>query len=245
MDEMDVFMVFDEVFVPEDRIFVNGDVDLANAVMRSAQPAFATHQTLITDLSKTEFALGVAMALAESTGIDEYFHVQAKLGEIVEMLQMLQSSAMAMEMKAEEYGDTGYVVPDFPTGLSALSSFADSYQRVVQIIRDLGGSGLIGVPAWEDLEADAPLGGDVETYFRGKDMPAQERLGIQKLAHEIAVTDFGSREAIYERFHVSGPMRVKTMLFKQLPVKEQLKQKAKQNGLRHADAPGIGDGDEE
>jgi 4-hydroxyphenylacetate 3-monooxygenase oxygenase component len=239
MDEMDVFVVFDDVFVPEDRVFVNGDVELANNLMRSAQPGFATHQTLVTDLSKTEFALGVALALAESTGIDQYFHVQAKLGEIIEMQQLLESSAMAMEAKAEEHGDTGYVVPDFPTGLTALSSFAEMYQRVVQIIRDLGGSGLIGVPAWEDLEADEPLGGDVETYFRGKDMPASERLGIQKLAHEVAVSGLGSREAIYERFHVSGPMRVKTMLYKQLPVKEQLKQKARENGLRHADAPGV------
>ncbi|MDX1747922.1 MAG: 4-hydroxyphenylacetate 3-hydroxylase N-terminal domain-containing protein, partial [Halobacteriales archaeon] len=146
MDEMDVFMVFDEVFVPEDRIFVKGNPDVANDWRHTAQPEYATHQTLTKDLAKMEFILGVALLLAESTGIDEYFHVQAKLGEIAHTVQHVESGLWAMEAKAEEYGDSGYLVPDYVAGNATVGHFADLYRRCIDILQDLGGSGLVGIP---------------------------------------------------------------------------------------------------
>jgi 4-hydroxyphenylacetate 3-monooxygenase len=111
------------------------------------------------------------------------------------------------------------------------------YPRIMEIIRDLGGSGLIGVPSWEDLEAEPPLGGDVETYFRGKDMEAKERLGVQKLAYELAVDGMGGREELYERFYTGGPMRVKSNMYKNHPNKEEIKARAMEYGLAGADEP--------
>lgn len=240
MDEMDTFVVFDEVFVPNDRLFVDADVEVANAWRDTAQPAFASHQTVTKDLVKAEFVFGVAVMLAESTGVDEYFHVQSKLGEIAEAANLLNAAVLAAERQATEYRDTGYVVPEYTTLNAALSSFADSYQRFVQILKDIGGSGLVGVPAWEDLDSAPPLGDDVETYFRGKEMAARERLGVQKLAADIAVSGFGGREELYERFHVGGPMRVKANQYKGYPNTEEIKARVRRFGLADVDASADG-----
>ena len=240
MDEMDTFVVFDEVFVPNDRLFVDADVEVANAWRDTAQPAFASHQTVTKDLVKAEFVFGVAVMLAESTGVDEYFHVQSKLGEIAEAANLLNAAVLAAERQATEYRDTGYVVPEYTTLNAALSSFADSYQRFVQILKDIGGSGLVGVPAWEDLDSAPPLGDDVETYFRGKEMAARERLGVQKLAADIAVSGFGGREELYERFHVGGPMRVKANQYKGYPDTEEIKARVRRFGLADVDASADG-----
>jgi len=238
LDEMDAFVVLDEVVVPDERVFVDGDVDVANAWRETAQPAFASHQTVTKDLVKAEFVFGVAVMLAESTGIDEYFHVQSKLGEIAEAANLLNAAVLAAERQATTYRDTDYLVPDYATLNAALSNFADRYQRFVQILKDLGGSGLVGVPAWEDLEADSPLGGDVATYFRGKDVDARERLGVQKLAFDIALSGFGGREELYERFHVGGPMRVKANQYKGYPNTEEIKARVRRFGLDGADGRG-------
>ncbi|WP_049987309.1 4-hydroxyphenylacetate 3-hydroxylase C-terminal domain-containing protein [Halobellus rufus] len=232
---MDVFVVFDNVFVPEDRIFVKGNVEAANVWRQTAQPSFAMHQTLTKDIAKSEFVFGVALLLAESTGINEHFHVQSKLGEIGEIVQLLRNSVESMERHAEEYKNTGYLIPDYTAGSSAVSHFADLYQRAMEILMDLGGSGLVGVPAYEDLEADDPLGGDVKTYFRGKEMNARERIGVQKLARDLTISGFGRREELYERFHVGGPMRVKSNLYKGFPDKDGLKERAREHGLRTID----------
>jgi 4-hydroxyphenylacetate 3-monooxygenase len=236
-DEMDSFVVFDEVHVPWDRVFIDADHEIANGWRNTAYTNMALHQTAIKDLSKAEFTFGVAMMLAESTGVDEYFQIEAKLGEIATMIEQTRSSVIASECQASEYENTGYLVPH-GTALSAVtSSFPDMYPRIIEIIRDIGGSGLIGVPAWEDLEAENPLGGDVETYFRGKDMQARERMGIQKLAFELAIGGMGGREELYERFYTGGPMRVKSNMYKNWDDKEALRERVRNYGLAGADQP--------
>lgn len=233
-DEMDTFVVFDHVHVPWERVFVYGDADVANGWRAREKTAYANlayHQTAVKDLAKAEFAWGVAMLLAESTGIDDYFHVQSKLGEIGVMVEQTRACITAAEADGYYFDDEFYV-PE-PSYLFAVSgSFPDMYPRIIEILRDLGGSGLIGVPAWEDLEADGPLGSDVKAYFRGADMDAVERLGVQKLAYEMAIGGMGSREELYERFYTGGPMRVKSNFWKNHGRTEEFKEKAVEYGLR-------------
>jgi 4-hydroxyphenylacetate 3-monooxygenase oxygenase component len=241
-DEMDSFVVLDEVHVPWERVFVDGDVDVCNGWRDKESTAYAGltyHQTSVKDLSKAEFAFGVALMLAESTGVDEYFHVESKLGEIATNITSIRGSILAAEAEAYQFPGTEYFVPEQRHLFAVTASFPDMYPRILQIIRDLGGSGLIGVPAWEDLEAEAPLGGDVETYFRGKDIDARERLGVQKLAYELAVDGMGGREELYERFYTGGPMRVKSNMYKNHPDKEEIKERARKYGLGGADHLGA------
>jgi 4-hydroxyphenylacetate 3-monooxygenase len=234
-DEMDSFVVFDEVHVPWDRVFIDADHEIANGWRDTAYVNMALHQTAVKDWAKAEFGFGVAMMLAESTGVDEFFQVEAKLGEIATMIEQTRSCIIAAECQAEEYEDTGYIVPDGDSLSAVTSSFPDMYPRVIEIIRDIGGSGLIGVPAWEDLEAENPLGGDIEMYFRGKDMEARERMGIQKLAYELAIGGMGGREELYERFYTGGPMRVKSNMYKNWGDKDELRERVRKYGLSGAD----------
>lgn len=239
-EEMDTFVVLDEVHVPWWRVFIDGDIEACNGwrdKQRTAYAGLTYHQTCVKDLAKAEFAFGVALLLAESTGVDEYFHVESKLGEIATTIEQIRGSIIAAEAEAYEFPGTDYVVPEPRHLFSVTASFPDLYPRILEIIRDLGGSGLIGVPAWEDLEADGPLGADVENYFRGKDMEARERLGVQKLAYELAVDGMGGREELYERFYTGGPMRVKSNMYKNHPNKDALKERVKQYGLDGADDP--------
>jgi 4-hydroxyphenylacetate 3-monooxygenase len=236
-DEMDTFVVFDEVHVPWDRVFIDANHEVANGWRDTAYTNMALHQTSVKDWAKAEFGFGVAMMLAESTGVDEFFQIEAKLGEIATMIEQTRSCIVAAECQAREYEDTGYVVPDENSLSAVTSSFPDMYPRIIEIIRDIGGSGLIGVPAWEDLETENPLGGDVETYFRGKDMDARERMGIQKLAFELAIGGMGGREELYERFYTGGPMRVKSNMFKNWENKDELRERVRNYGLDGADDP--------
>jgi 4-hydroxyphenylacetate 3-monooxygenase len=241
-DEMDSFVVFDEVHVPWERVFIDADHEIANGWRGTAYTNMALHQTSIKDWAKAEFGFGVAMMLAESTGVDEYFQIEAKLGEIATMIEQTRSCIVAGEAQASEHGDTGYVVPDGDSMSAVTTSFPDMYPRIIEVVRDIGGSGLIGVPAWEDLEAENPLGGDVATYFRGKDMEARERMGIQKLAFELAIGGMGGREQLYERFYTGGPMRVKSNMFKNWEGKEELRERIREYGLADADAPSASEG---
>ena len=62
-DETDALLVFDDVLVPWDRVFIYNDIKLANQLYpRSNLRNHTAHQTSIRGLVKMQFVVGVAMA---------------------------------------------------------------------------------------------------------------------------------------------------------------------------------------
>ncbi len=43
-------------------------------------------------------------------------------------------------------------------------------------------------------------------YFRGRDMSAEDRVRVMKLAWDAVSTQFGGRQALYERFFAGDPI---------------------------------------
>ena len=57
-DEQDAFVIFDNVEVPRDRVFIDGNLPVYNSVMSASWRANAMHQTMIRAWTKLEFAWG-------------------------------------------------------------------------------------------------------------------------------------------------------------------------------------------
>ena len=75
-DETDALLVFDDVLVPWERVFIYNNVELANAVYpRSNLRNHTAHQTSIRGLVKMQFVVGVAMAIADAVKIDGFLHI--------------------------------------------------------------------------------------------------------------------------------------------------------------------------
>ena len=66
-EEMDAVVVFDHVFVPNDRIFMLGHPELCNQFYaETGAAALMTHQVVTRTIAKTEFFLGLATEIAEA-----------------------------------------------------------------------------------------------------------------------------------------------------------------------------------
>src|SRR5256885_17030139 len=65
-DEQDAFVIFDDVEIPRDRLFLDGRIDLYNTVGTTGLRDNMTNQTTIRALTKLEFAYGLACRMAEA-----------------------------------------------------------------------------------------------------------------------------------------------------------------------------------
>jgi aromatic ring hydroxylase len=65
-DEQDAFVIFDNVEVPRNRVFCDGNLPVYNTVMSASWRANAMHQTMIRAWTKLEFAWGIACRMAEA-----------------------------------------------------------------------------------------------------------------------------------------------------------------------------------
>src|SRR4029450_12959295 len=67
-DEQDAFCIFDDVLVPWDRVFIDGDVQIYNSMRETGCAMSMTTQSTSRALSKLAFAYGLASRLAEVIG---------------------------------------------------------------------------------------------------------------------------------------------------------------------------------
>jgi 4-hydroxyphenylacetate 3-monooxygenase/anthranilate 3-monooxygenase (FAD)/4-hydroxyphenylacetate 3-monooxygenase len=210
-DEVDATCVFDDVLVPWDRIFLNGNVEMANSLFDATGARAQTgHQGVVRITCKSELMAGVAIELAEASGTSSFLHVANMLGELLSYHELLDGLLMASESRAEIAG--GLATPATSPILAARCRFPGFYERMVQIIQTLGGGSLLTAPSLAAVEDHD--GGDVERYFRGKgNRPTRERIALLRLAWDLVGTDFGQRQLQFERYHAGDPFRLNSSLF--------------------------------
>jgi 4-hydroxyphenylacetate 3-monooxygenase len=213
MDETDAVVVFDEAFVPWERVFLYRNVEAANGVHPKtlAGPHTAT-QSAVRALAKTEFMLAVALRVARSTKIDEHLHVQGMLSEIMVFRETLRSVITASEANAART-PFGTWAPDAQALWVVRMSFPKMFVRMQEILQLLGASGLVAVPSYAELTgAGAQL---VERYYQSANSDAAERIKLFRLAFDASMSAFAGRQQLYERYYTGDPVRLAGMLFSQ------------------------------
>ena len=90
-DDQDAYTIFDDVEVPYERVFINGDIDVYNSVMGpTAWWANIMQQTTIRALTKLEFAYGLALRMAEAVN-DNSPTTTEMLGELSTYVEVTRS----------------------------------------------------------------------------------------------------------------------------------------------------------
>jgi aromatic ring hydroxylase len=84
--------------------------------------------------------------------------------------------------------------------------FAQTSARMVQLLREIAGSGLIMQPSENDL-ANPTFRPYLERYMRGKDVDVEYKSRLFRFAHDLAVSSFGMRQEVYEYWHGGDPNR--------------------------------------
>lgn len=211
MDETDAVVVFDNAFVPWERVFLYRNVEACNQVhsKTSSGPQAAT-QSAVRALAKTEFMLSLALRIARSTKIDEHLHVQGMLSEIMVFRETLRSVLTASEVNAT-VSPFGTLVPDANALWVVRMGFPKMFIRMQEIIQLLGASGLVAVPSYAELRG---TGADlVDRYYQSANSDAPERIKLFRLAFDASMSAFAGRQQLYERYYTGDPVRLAGMLF--------------------------------
>lgn len=220
-EEMDSIVVFDNVLVPWDRVFYykNGEV-AEKFINQSAFHNLAIHQVITRQIVKTEFILGIAQVLIETINIGEYQHIHEKVSEIICGLETMKALLEKAENDAsiDEYG---IMRPDI-TALSVASlTFPKLYPRFTEIIQIMGASGIITLPTENAFLSE--IRHDLDQYLQGATKSAEDRVKVFRLAWDLTMSSFGTRETQYERYFFGDPIRLVSSVYKSYPKEQYVK----------------------
>lgn len=209
-DEQDAFCIFDDVLVPWDRIFINGDVQVYNSMRETGYAISMTTQSTIRALTKLEFAYGLATRMAELIG-DYSPTTTEMLGELACYVRMTANALELSLEKAWEREDGVW----FPNGavLEPMRGMLAVWMpRVAEIITLIGSHNLLTTPTRTQLE-DLQLRPLIDEMLHGADgATADERAAVFRIAWDFVGSSLGGRGFLYERFYLTSASRNKQML---------------------------------
>jgi anthranilate 3-monooxygenase (FAD) / 4-hydroxyphenylacetate 3-monooxygenase len=206
-EEPDALLIFDDVLVPWDRVFLHGRVDLANRMYsETALRNHTAHQTGVRAIAKMQLAVGVAMAVAETVKSNGFLHVQEMLGEIIGYIELAKSCVIRAEVEFETTSG-GTVRAGFTPLQTLRALMSKAYPRIIEVLQTIGAGGLLMMPTAADFASE--VGDDVRRYYRGAgDISAEDRVRLFKLAWDLAGDAFGMRAMQYERYYAGDPFRL-------------------------------------
>ena len=212
-EEMDAIVFFNNVLVPWERVFLLGDVELANGWAEATnRNAHTGHQVVSKNVVKCEFILGLANLMTRTLGSTQLPQVQQMVAEVIENLEVTKACLRAAEVDAT-VDRWGVMCPPYMPLLVARSLFIRMYPRMAEILHFLGSSSLMALPTEADL--NGPLAPEIRQYLDTDTATAEERVRLFRLAWDTCCSSFASRQVLYERYFGGDALRNATVLYSQ------------------------------
>jgi 4-hydroxyphenylacetate 3-monooxygenase len=224
-DEQDAVVIFDDVLVPWERIFLLEDPERANRVNEATDAiVFMAHQATVREATKAEFIAGLATLVAETIGVDQFPQVQEKITDLLLTAETMKAFIAAGEANAK-VNSWGLLTPDYVPINSARNLWPRVAPTLAAMLKQLGASGLMAIPPEEILGTPArPM---VDRYYQAKLVDAEERIRLFKMAWDASGSSFGGRQDLYERFFFGDPVRMASAYYawyNKEPYKERVRE---------------------
>jgi aromatic ring hydroxylase len=212
-DEMDAVCIFDDVVVPHERVFLDGNPLLHSEVITDSHwRSHIIHQAMTRAWAKLEFAFGVAHTISDMTGVNAFDHVQEKLGELWSMMEMTRAGVIAAEAGSSHDESSDDWVPD-ERSLVALRGLMPKWiPRAVELIQLIGGGGFMATPSKADFDREE-LRADIDKYFQARNASAERRVRAFRLAWDFVGSALGGRGELYERFYLQDSFRMTALAY--------------------------------
>ncbi|WP_067460855.1 4-hydroxyphenylacetate 3-hydroxylase family protein [Actinomadura macra] len=208
-DETDSLVVLDDVFVPWERVFVDRDVEgLRRQFFSTGAHVLGNWQAQIRFVVKLRFIAGLAGKIAAVNGVDRIPGVQEKLGELAGLASLVESAVLAAEYKAEPDGN-GMWRPNARAVYGAMGLQAELYPRVLAILRDLAGGGVLQLPSSVADMREPAIRADIDRYVHSPGVEAVDRVKLFKLVWDAVGSEFAGRHHQYEMFYAGAPFVAK------------------------------------
>jgi len=203
-DETDAAILFENVKVPWDRVFLHNNVAMTREIyFRTPGHALANHQANVRFVEKLRLIIAIAHKLTESNSAGAIPAVQSTLGNLAAQLATLESMVRGQIYDCEDMPN-GYVTVNRRFMYAALHWCTNNHSKICDIVRELMGGGPIQMPADSSVMEDPELNKKFETYWSLPDQSAKDRMKLFRLAWDILGTEFAGRHMLYEKFY-AGP----------------------------------------
>lgn len=182
---VEALVVFNDVFVPNDRIFLNGETEFAGMLVER----FAGYHRQSYGGCKVgvgDVLIGAAALAADYNGAQKASHVKDKLIEMTHLNETLYSSGIACSAEGSKTESGNYIIDLLLANVCKQNVTRFPYE-IARLAEDIAGGLMVTAPSEKDLK-DPVVGPYVEKYLKGVNaVSVENRLRILRLIENLTL----------------------------------------------------------
>lgn len=198
----EVMTVFDNVFVPKERIFLDGEVDFSGLLVER----FAAYHRQSYGGCKVgvgDVLIGAAALIARMNGVEKASHIKDKIVEMIHLNETMYACGIACSALGHQTRAGNYEIDMLLANVCKLNVTRFPYE-LARLATDIAG-GLLGtMPSAKDLE-DPIAGPYIRKYLAAAEgASVVDRMKVLRLIENL-VAGAGSVAYLIESMHGAGP----------------------------------------
>jgi 4-hydroxybutyryl-CoA dehydratase/vinylacetyl-CoA-Delta-isomerase len=210
-------IVFDDVFIPRERIFLDGETEFTGTIVYR----FAAHHRANYGACKTglmDVLTGAVSYLSQLQGTAKGSHVRDKVTEMIHLNETLYSSSIACSAEGKPTPSGAYMVDTMLANVCK-HNVTRFHFEVARLAIDLAGGFIATMPSEYDLKHEE-VGHLVKKYFSGvADFRSEDRIKIGRLIEAMT-----GGTAMIESMHGAGsPQAQRIMIFREGELDKKIK----------------------
>ena len=212
-------MIFDDVFVPWDRVFMCGEWQFAGRLVE----VFASYHRQSYGGCKVgvgDVLIGAAQTIAEYQGVANASHIREKIVEMIHLNETLHACGLACSYEGYRAASGTYMVNELLANVCKLNVTRYPYE-IARLATDIAGGLVVTMPSEKDFRSPE-VGKYLEKYLKGKaDVPTEYRVRILRLIENMVV-GLGAVSYLVESLHGAGsPQAQRIMIRRQANLEEK------------------------
>lgn len=198
----EVMTVFEDVFVPEERVFLDGEVDFSGIMVER----FASYHRQSYGGCKVgvgDALIGATALIARMNGVERANHIKEKIVEMIHLNETLYACGIACSAMGEPTPSGNYLVNLLLANVCKLNVTRFPYE-MARLATDVAG-GLLGtMPSAADLQ-DPVAGPYIRKYLAAaSEFEVVDRMKVLRLIENM-VAGAGAVGYLIESMHGAGP----------------------------------------
>nr|WP_246578103.1 4-hydroxyphenylacetate 3-hydroxylase family protein [Clostridium frigoris] len=182
---VEALTIFDNVFVPNDRIFLNGETEFAGMLVER----FAGYHRQSYGGCKTgvgDVLIGATAVAADYNGTNRVSHIKDKLIEMTHLNETLYACGIACSAEGHKTESGNYIIDLLLANVCKQNVTRFPYE-IVRLAEDIAGGLMVTMPADKDFK-DPITGPYLEKYLKGvASVSTENRMRILRLIENLAL----------------------------------------------------------
>ena len=212
-EESDQLLIFDDVFVPNERLFNVGDPELLK--LYGPVTVWAHWHVLTRLWYKAELFVGVGQAVVETLGTGGFPQVRAYMADLIGYAQTLKAFVLAAENLAT-MSEGGVLAPDVNMLTAGRLHSIDEYPRIIHTLQELCGQGLVMRFSRADFE-NAEIGPLLRALLPGKGMTAVDKNRLMNFIWDLTTDSHAGRTELFENVNATPANFLRERLYREYP----------------------------